>query len=80
VSEPQHSEPRYDGPHDTGPHDTGPRYTVVRNEEEQYSIWAVGRAVPDGWHEAGFVGSKQDCLAHVERVWTDLRPLSQRGS
>ncbi|MEV8411405.1 MbtH family protein, partial [Streptomyces niveus] len=25
-----------------------------------------------------FSGPKQDCLAHIERVWTDMRPLSLR--
>ncbi|MGF6940696.1 hypothetical protein BKA18_000488 [Streptomyces auratus] len=28
---------------------------------------------------AGFQWAKEDCLAHVERVWTDMRPLSLRG-
>lgn len=54
------------------------RYAVVLNHEEQYSIWPVGRAVPDGWREAGKVGTKAECLAHIDEVWTDMRPLSLR--
>lgn len=54
------------------------RYTVVVNHEEQYSLWPADRRLPLGWREAGFEGSRPDCLAHVARVWTDLRPLSVR--
>lgn len=58
--------------------DTEPRYAVVVNEEEQYSIWRAGRAVPAGWREVGVAGSEQDCLAHIEQVWADMRPKSLR--
>ena len=54
------------------------RYTVVVNDEEQYSIWPAGRELPAGWREAGRQGAKEDCLAYVEEVWTDMRPLSLR--
>lgn len=36
------------------------------------------RALPPGWREAGKRGTKQECLAHIEEVWTDMRPLSLR--
>jgi MbtH protein len=51
---------------------------VVVNDEEQYSIWFVDRAVPAGWREAGKEGTKEECLAYIEKVWTDMRPLSLR--
>ena len=54
------------------------RYTVVVNDEEQYSIWPAGRELPTGWREARRQGTKEDCLAYVEEVWTDMRPLSLR--
>ncbi|MET9516840.1 MbtH family NRPS accessory protein [Streptomyces sp. NPDC002994] len=54
------------------------RFAVVINDEEQYSIWPQGRDLPDGWRGAGFSGSREECLAHVEVVWTDQRPLSVR--
>lgn len=53
-------------------------YRVVVNHEEQYSIWPVGRELPLGWSEAGKSGSKEDCLAYIKEVWTDMRPLSLR--
>jgi len=54
------------------------RYQVVVNEEEQYSLWPTGRDIPHGWRSVGEHGSKADCLAYIERVWTDMRPLSLR--
>lgn len=54
------------------------RYAVVVNDEEQHSIWPVGRSIPAGWHAVGMEGAKSDCLAHIAEVWTDLRPLSVR--
>jgi MbtH protein len=54
------------------------RYLVVVNDEEQFSIWPTGREIPQGWQDHGFTGSKDDCLAHVAEVWTDLRPRSLR--
>jgi MbtH protein len=53
-------------------------YKVVVNDEEQYSIWPVDRQNPPGWRDEGKQGPKADCLAHVELVWTDMRPLSVR--
>jgi MbtH protein len=54
------------------------RYAVVVNHEEQYSIWPAGREIPDGWRDTGVHGAKPECLAHIESVWTDMRPLSLR--
>jgi MbtH protein len=55
-------------------------YTVVVNHEEQYSIWPLDLAVPAGWREVGRTGPKAECLAYIEEVWTDMRPLSLRRS
>ncbi|GAA2416820.1 MbtH family protein [Nonomuraea africana] len=53
-------------------------FTVVVNHEEQYSVWWADRSLPAGWREAGYRGTRSDCLAHIDQVWTDLRPLSLR--
>ncbi len=55
-------------------------YSVVVNDEEQYSIWPSGRARPAGWHDAGHTGSQEQCLAHIAEVWIDMRPRSLRES
>lgn len=57
---------------------TADQYDVVVNDEEQYSIWPVGRAVPAGWNTVGVHGSRETCLEHIDRVWTDMRPKSLR--
>jgi MbtH protein len=54
------------------------RYLVVRNDEDQYSVWAADSTIPAGWHDEGFAGTKDECLAHIEQVWTDMRPRSLR--
>jgi MbtH protein len=53
-------------------------YKVVVNHEEQYSIWFADRENPPGWSDAGKQGPKEECLAYIEEVWTDMRPLSLR--
>ncbi|GAA3945170.1 MbtH family protein [Actinoplanes auranticolor] len=54
------------------------RYLVVLNDEEQYSIWWADRDLPAGWRAEGAEGTRQECLDHIDRVWTDMRPLSLR--
>jgi len=56
------------------------RYKVVLNHEEQYSIWPADREAPAGWREDGTQGTKEECLAHIEKVWTDMTPLSLRSN
>jgi MbtH protein len=53
-------------------------YKVVLNHEEQYSIWPAERENAPGWRDAGQTGTKAECLAYIEKVWTDMRPLSLR--
>lgn len=53
-------------------------HAVVMNHEEQYSIWPADRDLPLGWRNTGKTGTKEECLAHIDEVWTDMRPLSLR--
>jgi len=53
-------------------------YKVVLNHEEQYSIWPADRENPLGWKDEGKTGSKEECLAYIKEVWTDMRPKSLR--
>lgn len=54
------------------------QYKVVINHEEQYSIWLADHPIPEGWKAEGKQGTKEECLDHIEEVWTDMRPLSLR--
>jgi MbtH protein len=51
---------------------------VVVNDEEQYSIWPAGRELPLGWTAEGTTGTREECLAHIDEVWTDITPRSVR--
>ena len=53
-------------------------FKVVINPEEQYSIWPADKENAPGWRDVGKSGSKEECLAYIEEVWTDMRPLSLR--
>ena len=53
-------------------------YKVVVNHEEQYSIWPADRENALGWRDAEKTGPKDECLAYIKEVWTDMRPLSLR--
>ena len=53
-------------------------YVVVRNQEEQYSIWPEYRPLPNGWMAVSMKGPKNVCLAYIKEVWKDMRPLSVR--
>ncbi|MCX4671447.1 MbtH family NRPS accessory protein [Streptomyces sp. NBC_01381] len=64
----------------TGPQHGGDpaAYRVVVNHEEQYSIWPAEQPRPAGWEDTGHGGPREECLAYIETVWTDMRPLSLR--
>ncbi len=56
----------------------GDEFVVLINSDEQYSIWPSAKPVPPGWTRTGPTGPKADCLAFVEKHWTDMRPKSLR--
>ena len=59
--------------------DADGRFSVVVNDEEQYSIWPAGVDLPNGWRVTGLVDApRRDCLDYIDRVWTDMRPKSIR--
>ena len=55
-------------------------YKAVVNQEEQYSIWPVDKENPPGWRDTGQRGRKLECLTYIEKIWTDMRPLSLRSA
>lgn len=57
---------------------TSIRYQVVVNEEEQHALWPAELLPPQGWQPDGFSGTEDECVAHVDEVWPDIRPLSLR--
>jgi MbtH protein len=55
------------------------RFRVLVNGEGQHSLWPETIDVPAGWRVTFGPDTREACLAHVEREWTDLRPASLRG-
>lgn len=53
-------------------------YLVLVNHEEQYSLWPSYKPIPLGWKAVGKEQTKEEAIAYVEQVWTDMRPLSLR--
>jgi MbtH protein len=51
-------------------------FHALANDEGQYSLWPTFVPVPDGWTVQHGPAARQDCLDHIERHWTDLRPRS----
>lgn len=56
----------------------GQTFLVVTNHEMQYSIWRADLELPAGWRSEGTSGTREQCLAYIDSVWTDMRPLSLR--
>jgi uncharacterized protein YbdZ (MbtH family) len=55
-------------------------WTVIANDEEQYAIWPADPAppLPRGWRDTGWRDEADRCLTHVEALWTEWLPLSER--
>ena len=51
-------------------------FLVLRNDEEQFSLWPEHVDVPAGWTTVHGPAGRQACLEHIERNWTDMRPRS----
>lgn len=54
------------------------RFLVLRNDEDQHSLWPEFVDIPEGWQPVFGADSREACLEYVERNWTDLRPRSLR--
>jgi MbtH protein len=59
-------------------HPTDPAHLVVVNGEGQYSLWWADRPAPAGWEPVGGPGTREECLARIGELWTDMRPASLR--
>ena len=53
-------------------------HIVLINHEEQYSLWRADMDIPNGWRQCFGPDSRDSCIAWVDKVWTDMRPLSLR--
>ncbi|WP_174811447.1 MbtH family protein [Paenibacillus alvei] len=51
-------------------------YLVLRNDEEQYSIWPAFAAVPEGWCKVLGPASREESIEYINLHWIDMRPRS----
>ncbi|WP_327365133.1 MbtH family protein [Streptomyces sp. NBC_01217] len=51
-------------------------FFVLVNEEGQHSLWPSFSEVPGGWTSVFGEATREECLAYVEKSWTDMRPKS----
>lgn len=54
-------------------------YLVLVNGENQHSLWPETIDVPAGWRVVLGPDTREACLAHIDREWTDIRPASLLG-
>ena len=55
-------------------------HQVVTNDNGRHSTWPDHRELPAGWQPTGFVGSEEECLEHISRVWDGPGPRPQRAA
>ncbi|MGH7005325.1 MAG: MbtH family protein, partial [Alphaproteobacteria bacterium] len=53
-------------------------WSVVRDEEDRYSVWPDDRRLPVGWRREPVSGTREDCLQKIKEIWVDPRPLRLR--
>ncbi|WNV84693.1 amino acid adenylation domain-containing protein [Umezawaea sp. Da 62-37] len=58
--------------------DPGGVFSVLLNEDGQYSLWPAALSPPAGWDVVHGDDFRQACLDHIEEHWTDLRPRGAR--
>lgn len=51
-------------------------FLVLRNDENQYSLWPAFVEAPAGWTIVLQEGSRDDALKYIDENWADLRPRS----
>ncbi|MFD3794958.1 MbtH family protein [Streptomyces californicus] len=51
-------------------------FLVLRNDEDQRSLWPHNFSLPTGWRITHGPDSRPACLDHIEQTWTDIRPRS----
>lgn len=49
-------------------------YTVLRNDDNQHSLWPAFAPAPDGWTVVHGPAPRDECLDYVREHWLDLRP------
>jgi MbtH protein len=46
-------------------------FRVVVNQHGQHSIWPLDRPLPSGWRGVSVIGTREECLNEIEKLWPD---------
>ena len=52
------------------------QFSVLTNPQQQYSLWPVFAAQPEGWQLQFGPASRSECLDYIERNWISINPFS----
>ena len=55
-------------------------FLALQNDERQYSLWPSAIAIPAGWVIILGPASRANCIEHIEKHWTDMRPNSLKAA
>lgn len=53
-------------------------FFVLKNAEDQHSLWPTFKSIPAGWEQVFGPASRDAAVDYVETAWTDIRPKSLR--
>jgi uncharacterized protein YbdZ (MbtH family) len=51
-------------------------FLVLKNAEDQHSLWPRAIDVPPGWATVHGPAPRADCMNFIRDNWTDMRPAS----
>ena len=54
-------------------------WCVLRNHEGRFSLIPQHHPVPSGWQVQQPAASREECLADIATIWTDMRPDSLKN-
>lgn len=55
-------------------------FVVLVNAEGQFSLWPEFADAPAGWEIVRPAATRAECIAFIDRNWTDMRPASLTGN
>lgn len=60
--------------------DVDGEFLVLKNDEDQHSLWPTFKSVPGGWTTVFGPDSLTAATEYIEANWTDIRPKSLQES
>ncbi|MFJ1591680.1 MbtH family protein [Kitasatospora albolonga] len=55
-------------------------FLVLRNDNDQHSLWPGFAEVPAGWEIAFGPNGRTTCIDYIETHWIDIRPRTRIAS